>query len=569
MIVNLQKNIRVTLQKQMEMNYSWLRTKAKEILSLSGHTAYNGARIWTPGYNELYNNRTYPRDFFYMADACGDLLTPDEIRGEIELFLRAQGSDGRIPNCVYIDGKTVNWLFDNSQFLVNLLYLYVERSGDMTFFLKHYAAFERAMAFLPLHPVVHLVCSRYDGKKMYGFNDTINIDGCDLFCSLLYYEASKKLSLLFDKGRMYDHREYWDRESARVQSGLKMLYNNREFYLSCFSPTGQRHVNVKPSVWGSAFSVYIEQSSEIEKQEIGGWLIGNYNLCVFRGQVRHLLKPNYWDDADCLPETYQNGGFWAAPFDWVQTVIRSFNCGLANQMLTDIMDDFQEYGINEVVNRSMGYLNRMGHLGNYSASLVPLKTFRRLQIPFHDFYELVTGKERGNLTVSSQDVGSGMQDDFALFETRDVTPKADSEVDDSEWSRMPFSDIVTRKWVSEVSDQHPWIQLDFHHQYALKMITFKRDNWSAGLSQKHLLFNHTGLTDMQPESIMVEYMDCTGVWNLLYADEKYRKLEAGENFVLRIFEEHVATAVRLRFKPGPVCLHELRVYATCNHDKRI
>ena len=65
-----------------------------------------------------------------------------------------------------------------------------------------------------------------------------------------------------------------------------------------------------------AYMLYIGfPCSADEKQAVLSFLEKNYDACVYRGQVRHLLKGQYWERLliDVEPETYQNGAYWQLP----------------------------------------------------------------------------------------------------------------------------------------------------------------------------------------------------------------------------------------------------------------
>ena len=110
----------------MDRDASWLLCRAKQIVKNARRVFRDGTEIWPPaGLEDFYHDRTYPRDFYYLVDACPECFTDSQLEKAIELFFKYQHEDGRIPNLVHLNGNAYYILHDNSQFLVNLVHLYV------------------------------------------------------------------------------------------------------------------------------------------------------------------------------------------------------------------------------------------------------------------------------------------------------------------------------------------------------------------------------------------------------------------------------------------------------------
>ena len=76
---------------------------------------------------------------------------------------------------------------------------------------------------------------------------------------------------------------------------------------------------------------------------------------MLRGQVRHLLRGEYWQRViappDVIaPETYQNGAYWATASGWVIDGLKQIDPTLAQKTLADLVADFQANGIWECIN---------------------------------------------------------------------------------------------------------------------------------------------------------------------------------------------------------------------------
>ena len=84
-------------------------------------------------------------------------------------------------------------------------------------------------------------------------------------------------------------------------------------------------------------------------------MVNNFDRYVWKGQVRHLPKGEYWE-RQLVPvekERYQNGAYWATPSGWVMWVLNGRNPGLARKMFGNLIEDFRTGGICECIN--VGY----------------------------------------------------------------------------------------------------------------------------------------------------------------------------------------------------------------------
>jgi len=64
-------------------------------------------------------------------------------------------------------------------------------------------------------------------------------------------------------------------------------------------------------IWGNAYAIYIDFSLGDKKDRIVDWLVNNYDRYVWKGQVWHLLKGEYWGRllTPVGKERYQNGAY--------------------------------------------------------------------------------------------------------------------------------------------------------------------------------------------------------------------------------------------------------------------
>ena len=526
----------------MARDASWLLCRARQITKNARRIAADGTEIWPPaGLHNFYHDRAYPRDFFYLVDACPECFTDRQLERSIRLFFDHQRDDGRIPNWVGVNGHPhYGGLQDNSQFLVNLVYFHALRSKQAEFYEHQIDLFtqfapdiERAMACIPFDTETGLV------KGGYGFNDTIKTGGGDLFTSLLYFEAAGKLEELYTGIDNAQRAAQWRKSQENVKTAMQKLYDKRGFFYACTEGK-----NRLPSVWGSAFAVYVGATSAEQTRAIGMWLRDNYDKCVQRGQVRHLLKPMHWGvtSAPYPKDTYQNGGYWATPFHWVNRALRNVDPKLSDRMLKDIVEDFQRYGINEVVNFDAAYVNRAGHGGEYCASLAPLIVYRELHADFIKGYRNLALSANGGKATASSVLNKEHQGQHKIEHLNDGL----------------FGN--KHSWIASDSDKSPSLQIELAAPSRIDMIVFGRDNWSAGIVGGHRP-NHTGKSDRDIESFTIRASSNGRNWSKpIHIDRAFVGLEAGQNHVIKLDKAAVCRFVRMDFQTNSGCIDEFEVF---------
>ncbi len=519
---------------------SWLLSRAQTIIDNAARKTTDGITIWSPaGLPDFYSNSIYPRDFFYTYEACPECFTNEQVRVVIDWMMKRQADDGRIPNSIYMDGKPWFWLFDNSQFMVNLVYLYVKNSNDKQLFIRHAGNLERAMDWLPLDPITHLVTTKKP-ESMYGFQDSIQLLGDELFTSVLYFQAAVYLSELYALIDNKSSAEKWQTRAEKVRGGLQTLYNKEGFFYACSE--GPNHL---PAVWGTSLAVWVGATTAKQNKTIGKWMERNYEDFIQAGQVRHLLKPMWWTGPKYPKGAYQNGGYWATAFAWVNKSIRNVNPELADQMLSDILNDFQKYGINEVVNHDVDFINRAGHGGEYCGSLVPLITLRELGVKFDRRYRNLALRSNGGNIIASSTIEK-------------------KEMDSSYNSNNLIDGLYGDKhsWIPSKMDDSPWFQITLEKTSLIDMFIFGRDNYSSGiLKNQYIIPNRTGLGDRNLSQIVIRTSLDGEHWNNpVYSDFDFKTLGIGENAVIKLDQGVQCRFVKVNILPNDTCIDEFEVY---------
>lgn len=338
-----------------EQAIAWLERGARREIAGCRRTAADGTVLFTPDGQGNYG-ALWTRDFSYMVENAYHLLEPDEVRAAILYLLRGQRADGCIPDRVQVDGTAVYSAgptdaplgdppTDNAQFMVHLVYDYVQHSGDLAFARQHLASLRRALDSVPRssNGLVYIPPGRR--RSPYGFTDTVAKTGELCFSSLLYWTACEKMAELCARCGE-GGATYLDR-SAEIERGLDRLWDPEVGAYR--AATGDcRQVDV----WASAFALYIGVAQGERREHLLAFLRDHYDEIVWRGQVRHLLRGEHWEKLliPVAAETYQNGAYWATASGWVWDALCQVDDSLVDRLLADLLQDFQEGGICECVN---------------------------------------------------------------------------------------------------------------------------------------------------------------------------------------------------------------------------
>lgn len=360
-----------------------LERAARQELDGCRVVAHDGTVLFTPDGQGNYG-ALWTRDFAYMVEGAGDAprgvgIDPLEVRAAIGYLLRGQRADGCMPDRVQADGKAVYSAgpvgaplggppTDNAQFMVSLVHNHVRRTGDLELARQSLPALEKALDHVPRSAGGLVVIAPGRRQSPYGFTDTVAKTGELLFSSLLYWDACVKMAALCAQCGGAD-RPYRQRAAA-VERGLDRLWDQEHGAYRAATVD-----NALIDVWGSAFAVYIGFARGERRERLLRFLRDRYEAYVWRGQVRHLLRGEYWERCLIPIErgTYQNGAYWATASGWVLYALAQIDLALARGMLADLIRDFQENGICECVNE--GYRK----LEHYVVSAVnPLGALRRL-----------------------------------------------------------------------------------------------------------------------------------------------------------------------------------------------
>jgi len=363
-------------QPAIEEMYAWIASETARCIQDCRITADDGTTLFMPGsaQHTLYR-AIWTRDFSYMLQYAPELFQPDEIKAAIQYILDRQRADGAIPDHVSAAGEANFPVFgsdpatDNPSFLIQAADVYLRRSGDIATLQSWLPALTAGLRSIPRNRGTGMVwIDPLRPHCSYGFTDIVNKTGDELFCSLLFQDASLKLSAWWEEfgigdeeqaNKHRDHARYirdhlhqfWDEEAQ--------LYNAATY-----------HCN-QNDIWGSAYACSEALAPEAETMHLAVSLRDKKDLYVLRGQIRHLPLPYVWEMlqsnskdyrngaggqstkfvlSSITPGKYQNGAYWATPLLWIYKSIAKLDQALALAILTGAIEDFQANGIWEWVN---------------------------------------------------------------------------------------------------------------------------------------------------------------------------------------------------------------------------
>jgi hypothetical protein len=142
-------------------------------------------------------------------------------------------------------------------------------------------------------------------------------------------------------------KEAWAARARAIEKSIGSLWDDKTGMFFAASRDCRQ-----TDIWANAYAVYIDFPLGDKKVRIVDWLVKNFDRCVWKGQVRHLLKGEYWDRQlmSVEKERYQNGAYWATPAGWVMWALNGRDPALASRMFRDLVKDFRASGICECIN---------------------------------------------------------------------------------------------------------------------------------------------------------------------------------------------------------------------------
>lgn len=370
----------------------FVRTAMKDLIEKS-RINVRGYEVNTPDGVRTYKG-CWVRDFTMLCESGIETITPEFIKQGLELFLSHQGPNGEVPDWVPYQERTpiVYYLFgkhhflDNPLWLVRMMVLYLEKSGDFNYFRQRKENLIQGLHSEQLWECdedrILLKIDEDNIRDDWGFTDCIKKTGCVLFSNLLKADALRSFSLINKTLGNAEKSEFYQTQMDRLVKKMDVLWDNSASLY--YSTTG---INKKVDVWGNAFAVYLGILPEERERCVAESLYKNREQFVWKGQIRHLFKDEYWEAF--LPgvtrlinnqNTYQNGAYWGTPAGWMAVAFEKTEKGSGTKLLDDLIGFYKKHGIYECTHPKKRWFRRNFYkkCEHYVASLaLPMRLIQK------------------------------------------------------------------------------------------------------------------------------------------------------------------------------------------------
>lgn len=359
---------------------TWLESESHRLIRASKRMMMDGTAAFPPQVGIGYE-AFWLRDFAYTLEGSIDSYSEKELQEACKFFIRSIRADGAGVDCVTFDGRPIykpglgtmgaNPVADGSQFTIAVAWHTYKKTKDLEFLEEIIDDLVKTMKAVPRNPeteLVHIKDGDWD-RCPYGFTDTVRMQGDVLFCSLLYVEAGRRLSVLLNAIDRKDEAAGWKlKADAMTKSIREVFWDSKTGLFRAATVRCREH-----HIWGSAFAVYLGVADANQSMKIAKYFRDNYSQIVQEGQIRHLPGGVYWETCVADQDTYQNGAYWATPTGWFVYTLDLVDSKLANQTIINLVTSFKEKGACEWV---FGEKHR---LPNYLASAsLPLAGIRAM-----------------------------------------------------------------------------------------------------------------------------------------------------------------------------------------------
>ena len=362
--------------------FTKLQGRVADLIAHASRPHPLGVTSYTPAAFGAEYPALYLRDFTYMAESAPEFIPLEHVRAIIALLAAHMSPEGLCPERITNDGEVIyichggRPVTDSPLFFAKLVRAYLRCGGEAGWLAEIFSVLERTFATVPVEASTGLVwIDPAHPHTAYGFTDTIAITGRHLFCSLLRFEAAE---ILAEVARRLDHREpveCYTAEAARIRASLEHLWSpEHAMYLAGSVDCCQT------DVWGSAYAGAIGALDPARRRLVADTLHARRERFLLRGQVRHLLLPEFWQRRVVVaewtePGTFQNGPYWGTASGWMAEMFELAAPGTGVALLRELVADFEANGIWECIGPD-GYARVANNL---SSACLPYAAWKKLR----------------------------------------------------------------------------------------------------------------------------------------------------------------------------------------------
>jgi len=189
------------------------------------------------------------------------------------------------------------------------------------------------------------------------------------------FEACRILAQLGRSLGLETEAVHHERQADRIRASLDLFWSADDaLYLAGTQDCRQ------PDIWGSAYACFIGALPAARRKEVARSLREKRDRFLWRGHVRHLLLPTFWqrlvvDSEWTRPGQFQNGPYWGTASGWMAEAFELDQPGTGLALLHELSADFEKNGIWECIGPD-GY-QRIAN--NVSSAALPYASYKRLR----------------------------------------------------------------------------------------------------------------------------------------------------------------------------------------------
>ncbi|SHO51773.1 hypothetical protein [Anaerocolumna xylanovorans] len=338
----------------------YLNTLSKSLIEGSRTKAFDSTVLYTPDGISSYD-ALWLRDFSYMVEYAGNHIPVQDIIQCINYSIMGRREDGWMPDRIYGNGTAAYAAgelgkpigeanLDNTPFLVFTIYSLSKRMPREDFgnLFKEWLPFlETGLHIIPLGENGLVYNPADKPHSPYGFTDTVAKTGYLFMESLLFWRACCFMEEMLSCYTR-ENTVWYALHSKQIINNIDLLLDlSAGIYFAASNACRQL------DIWGNAYMLYIGfPVSEERKKTVLSFLTDHYSEYVYKGQIRHLMKGEYWEQLliRIEKEEYQNGAYWATASGWIIWCLTQTDFNLACKTLQEVVDYFKEAGAYECIN---------------------------------------------------------------------------------------------------------------------------------------------------------------------------------------------------------------------------
>ncbi len=207
---------------------------------------------------------------------------------------------------------------------IDMIYSHYLKTGSATLYTTYTTSISNGLASNTIDSHLVKIATGSMGPPAWGFQDSEDIRGHDLFTSVERYRAYQEIATMVAANS--GDPSTWNAELPLITAALDAnLFDGASgLFLTCDTSTQSNNM---PNIPGSCYAVYIGAASTTSSAAIvaachNGYTGNAGDLAghgfTFGGQVRHMPRGTYFTTFRSSPtaDTYQDGGYWMFFSGW-------------------------------------------------------------------------------------------------------------------------------------------------------------------------------------------------------------------------------------------------------------